>query len=296
LTTTNTDPDTTPGVAPDAAPGTASGTTPGAASGAASGTMSGTMSGAASCTEPEAVPDPASQARTTYRHGDLRRALIDAGVELARSGGPAAVVLREATRRAGVSPNAAYRHFADRHALLEAVCSECQSGVARAMEAEQAAIPAADAAASAATGAPIAPGRAAPPTAEAAARPGAPVDAVTARLRFRAVGTGYLRFALAEPGLFRTAFTASSDLESATSAARAGARGLTPFQLLGEALDDLVSTGVLPAERRPGAEFLAWSAVHGLASLLLDGPLRALPPDATQALIRRVVDMVEQGL
>ncbi|TFC16457.1 TetR/AcrR family transcriptional regulator [Cryobacterium sp. MDB2-10] len=213
--------------------------------------------------------------RSTYRHGDLRRALIDAGLELARSGGPSAVVLREATRRAGVAPNAAYRHFADRSALLEAVCSECQSGVARAIEDEQAALPVADVAAS---------------------DSGTTMDATAARLRFRAVGTGYLRFALSEPGLFRTAFTASSDLESATSAARAGARGLTPFQLLGEALDDLVTTGVLPAERRPGAEFLAWSAVHGLASLLIDGPLRALPAAATEALIGRVVTMVEQGL
>ena len=59
--------------------------------------------------------------RATYRHGDLRRALLDAGVELARQGGPDAVVLREATRRAGVAPNAAYRHFANRDDLLAAV-------------------------------------------------------------------------------------------------------------------------------------------------------------------------------
>lgn len=60
--------------------------------------------------------------RSTYRHGDLRRALLDAGIELARSGGPDAVVLREATRRAGVAPNAAYRHFASREALLRPRC------------------------------------------------------------------------------------------------------------------------------------------------------------------------------
>src|SRR4051812_38835116 len=53
---------------------------------------------------PEVPPVPG---RSTYRHGDLRRALLDAGIELARSGGPDAVVLREATRRAGVVPNAA---------------------------------------------------------------------------------------------------------------------------------------------------------------------------------------------
>ncbi|MEB0222417.1 helix-turn-helix domain-containing protein, partial [Pseudomonas sp. AB12(2023)] len=92
---------------------------------------------------------------------------IDAGLELARSGGPSAVVLREATRRAGVTPNAAYRHFADRSALLEAVCSECQSGVARAIEDGQAALPAPPAAS------------AAPAIAQADAAP-APAPALTA--------------------------------------------------------------------------------------------------------------------
>ena len=58
----------------------------------------------------------ATRGRRSYRHGDLRRALLDAGVALAREGGPDAVVLREATRRAGVVPNAAYRHFAGRQA------------------------------------------------------------------------------------------------------------------------------------------------------------------------------------
>ena len=75
-------------------------------------------------------------ARTTYRHGDLRRALLEAGIALARAGGPDAVVLREATRRAGVVPNAAYRHFANRQDLLEAVRSAALSELAKTMEAE----------------------------------------------------------------------------------------------------------------------------------------------------------------
>src|SRR5688500_16812376 len=81
-------------------------------------------------------------ARSTYRHGDLRRALLEAGMELARKGGPDAVVLREATRRAGVAPNAAYRHFASREALLQAVRAAALSAVAAAMEAELAKLPA----------------------------------------------------------------------------------------------------------------------------------------------------------
>src|SRR5690349_11913636 len=75
------------------------------------------------------------------RHGDLRRALLEAGIQLARAGGPDAVVLREATRRAGVVPNAAYRHFASRWELLQAVRSAAVSALAVAMEAELAKLP-----------------------------------------------------------------------------------------------------------------------------------------------------------
>jgi hypothetical protein len=110
------------------------------------------------------------------------------------------------------------------------------------------------------------------------------------------VGTGYLRFAREEPGLFRTAFSASENLRSAASPARAGEGGLTPFQLLEAALDGLVEAGVLPRKRRPGAEFLAWSAVHGLAMLLIDGPLRGLEGTAAHDVGQRVIDMVERGL
>ena len=204
--------------------------------------------------------------RETYRHGDLRRALLAAGMELARDGGPEAVVLREATRRAGVAPSAAYRHFANRRELLDAVCSSAQAALAVAIETELARMP----------------------------RDSDPAD--DARARLRAVGTGYLRFAQTETGLFRTAFSASDNLRGAASPARAGEGGLTPFQLLAAALDELVEAGVLPRERRPGAEFLAWSAVHGLAMLLIDGPLRGLDRAQAQDAGRRLIDMVERGL
>lgn len=213
---------------------------------------------------------PHSPARSTYRHGDLRRALLDAGIELARSGGPDAVVLREATRSAGVVPNAAYRHFASRQALLMAVREAALSAVAAAMKAELAALPAG----------------------------GTPAD--HARASVRAVGTGYLRFAQQETGLFRTAFGAPVDLlvdvKDAPDEAKGGASGLNPFELLGAALDRLVAAGALPPERRPGAEYLAWSAVHGMALLIIDGPLRGLPTVQTQALGQRLLDMVEKGL
>src|SRR3982074_1944084 len=74
--------------------------------------------------------------RKTFRHGDLRNALVTAGLEMARAGGPNAVILREATRQAGGSPNAAYRHFAGQAELLDAVRSACLSRLAAAIEDE----------------------------------------------------------------------------------------------------------------------------------------------------------------
>src|SRR5690349_14129905 len=67
-----------------------------------------------------------SDQRTPGRRprGVVRDRLVEAGLELARAGGPDAVVLREVTRKVGVVPNAAYRHFANHDELLAAVCTE----------------------------------------------------------------------------------------------------------------------------------------------------------------------------
>jgi AcrR family transcriptional regulator len=205
-------------------------------------------------------------ARATYRHGDLRRALLEAGIALARAGGPDAVVLREATRRVGVVPNAAYRHFASRQDLLEAVRSAALSELANAMEAEIAKV----------------------------RRVKAPEEA--ARATLRAVGAGYLRFAFTETGLFRTAFATPELLGFTGDPARKGKSGLDPLETLGSALDKLVATGLLPPERRPGAEFLAWSSVHGFAMLVIDGPLHQIPRADVDGIGARVIAMVEQGL
>ena len=122
--------------------------------------------------------------RKTFRHGDLRNALVTAGLEMARAGGPNAVVLREATRQAGVSPNAAYRHFANQSALLDGVRSACISQLAAAIEEEM-----------------------------KKCRPGRDPQAF-ARKSLRAVGMGYLGFAMKEPGMFRTAFSVPPPVHS----------------------------------------------------------------------------------
>ncbi len=69
---------------------------------------------------------PRLQQPKPYHHGDLKRVLIDAALGLVEEGGAEAVSVREAARRAGVSPGAPFRHFPNRVALMTAVAEEAQ--------------------------------------------------------------------------------------------------------------------------------------------------------------------------
>jgi len=200
-----------------------------------------------------------------YHHGRLRDALVDAGLELARAEGPDAVVLRAATRAAGVSHNAAYRHFADRDELLRAVCERCMSQLALLMERRMDAVP------------------------ESGPKK-------TAWARLNAIGAAYVEFATSEPGWFRTAFAVPHTMHSFKPGEGVGASGLGPYELLAARLDELVAVGAIPPQRRPGLEYAAWSAVHGLSTLLNDGPLRDLPAAEHLQALRVVLDVVARGL
>lgn len=108
---------------------------------------------------------------------------------------------------------------------------------------------------------------------------------------------GYLRFAQTETGLFRTAFTApQAEWYEHEGPYGTGPGGPDPFQLLSRALDEMVEAGALDEKRRPEAEYLAWSAVHDFAFLLIEGPLQGLERAQVEALSGRLLDMVENGL
>jgi AcrR family transcriptional regulator len=197
-----------------------------------------------------------------YHHGDLRAALIDEGLRAARTGGVGALALRELTRAVGVSPNAVYRHFADRQALVVAVAVAAQDLLARAMHDRLDAVD--------------------PDT--------SPATAAIARLR--AVGIGYIEFARAEPGWFELAYLTHDDRGPVSTAARVP----PPYQLLLDALDGLVSAGVLTVEQRTHAEWACWSSVHGFADLATRGPLRHQDLATVDALAAYVVDTAIRGL
>ena len=192
-----------------------------------------------------------------YHHGALHAALIDASIALAREGGPDRVVVREAARAADVSHSAAYRHFADRDALLAEVSEHARRELGDEMRTR-------------------------------VKRARGP------RQRLRAVGTAYIEFALREPGLFRTAFISHPATSPPDSNTR-GAAADDPFGILGHVLDQATAAGLIDSEVRPGAEIAAWSAVHGLANLLLDGPLPTTKAEVDFS-VTRVLDLVEHGL
>ncbi|MFJ4870176.1 TetR/AcrR family transcriptional regulator [Streptomyces sp. NPDC088757] len=207
----------------------------------------------------------------TYHHGDLRNALICAAVGLATEGGPERVVLREAARRVGVSPTAAYRHFDGRGELLRTVRAHAQRMLADSME-------------------------------RAAARePGADDPALAAERRLAALCRGYVGFAVEQPGLYRAAFCphrpagAGGGTDAALPERQPHEPEVRAFALLGDALDALARSDAPQRTVRPAAGAAAWSAVHGLSLLLLEGPLRRLPVQRRNAVVESTLAMVVTG-
>ncbi|MFJ9314481.1 TetR/AcrR family transcriptional regulator [Pimelobacter simplex] len=206
------------------------------------------------------VSTSTSSGKRAYHHGDLRNALVRAAADLAATGGPDAVTIRGAAREVGVTPTAAYRHFENQADLLEAARALAMDGMVAAMADFLAQVPA----------------------------DGDPVERALARLR--STGLGYIRFAVEEPGVFRTCFTGRLGGEAG------GMQDPAPYVLLGEMLDELVAVGYLAPEDRPDAEAGPWAAVHGLAMLLIDGPLCDLGGADREAAIERTLQLVTRGL
>ena len=197
--------------------------------------------------------------------GVIRDRLVAAGLELARAGGPDAVVLRGVTRKVGVVPNAAYRHFANHDELLAAVCTAAM----REFGAR---------------------------TAERVARVrGKRGDPAAAGRRLSAIGEAYLEFAHDEPGLFATAFAVPQQHVYDVPDEVTG-DDLRPLTQLRDVLDELVDAGVLDKANRAGAEYPIWSAVHGLAMLNEQGPLRDIPDATRRHIKRRTFDFIGRAL
>jgi len=201
--------------------------------------------------------------RDAYHHGDLRNALLEAAVRLVAQKGPDGFSLREAAREVGVSPAAAYRHFADKLALLTTLAVEAHGRLAAAMERALAKVP---------------------------GKPGSRARAIAA---LEGIGEAYVEFTVRHPGHFKIMFGAPYEVKDFRPGCAPSGRDA--FQILVETVDGLVAAGVVRQEARAGAELVAWSSVHGLATLLVSGAL-PLPPRARRMAMRTLARSILMGM
>lgn len=177
---------------------------------------------------------PPTEQRATYHHGALREELLTACLKLIEAEGIGAVSIRRVARAAGVSPGAPYHHFADRAALLSALCVQGFELLGERLR-------------------------------DARAQVDSPISALGALIET------YVRFASEQPAYFQLMFRPElshpekhPDVQIAVDAA---------FQMLVEAVDDCQRAGEAPAGNPAPVVAMAWALGHGLAALRLDGPL-----------------------
>jgi AcrR family transcriptional regulator len=166
-----------------------------------------------------------------YHHGDLRAALIRAGLAILAEEGIQALSLRAAARRAGVSHAAPYRHFADKEALLAAIAEEGFNMFAAEVEAAR------------------------------ARYPGSP------REQLEETAWAYVRFALAHPDHLRVMFGGSiEDPQAYPGLREAGSRA---FAVLVDIIRAGQDAGTIIAGEARLLAVVAWTQVHGLSLLLI---------------------------
>jgi AcrR family transcriptional regulator len=178
-----------------------------------------------------------------YHHGDLRRALLDVAQAVLTSEGVGALSLRDLARRVGVSPTAPYHHFPSKADLVTALAKDAFRALDEASE----------------------------QVLKGLSEPGE---------RLQALGVAYVLFAVDHPERFRLAFRPEmgGPFASLASDPNTLPQDVPGFRhllaVVGEAREAGLGWGpdALVALR-------AWSLVHGLASLLVDGPLRPLAAD-----------------
>jgi len=169
-------------------------------------------------------------ARQTYHHGDLRRDLIASVRQLVETHGPDGFSVAEASRAAGVSTAAPYKHFKDKTAILHAVVEDAMQRMADAM-------------------------------AEAVAPH--PVGSIE---RIDALGQSYIDFARAQPGVFRLMFGLTRGHEDDEVIME---RGRSAFRIVVDCVADYLGID-RDANLAWQRAYILWCFVHGHSFLVID--------------------------
>jgi AcrR family transcriptional regulator len=179
---------------------------------------------------------PSAKKDGPYHHGQLRDALLDAALRLARERGLQGVTLREVARTAGVSHAAPYHHFADKAELVTALAVAGFERLAAVLRAAVAAAPADDLA------------------------------------RLHAAGVAYVGFAQREPAAFRIMFRPElRQTETGSFSTDIDAAGRRAYQVLRDEIARGQLAGLVRPDHLDALALTAWSTMHGLATLLIDG-------------------------
>jgi len=197
-----------------------------------------------------------------YHHGDLRRSLVQAALELAAEGRDWNFSLREVARRAGVSHNAPYSHFAHKRDLLDAAAaaghdllrSELMAAVARIED---------------------------------------PAAAVTH------MGLAYVNFGTRNAALYRLMFSSALSgpdwRPEAVLAAGVATRAVLANILRRGARIRAFDPALTRESNLEAAALYAWAAVHGLTMLAIDGLAKG-EHLSTESMARKVVETIFRGL
>ena len=169
----------------------------------------------------------------SYHHGDLKNALIQAGIELLARDGVHALSLRKVAARAGVSHAAPYSHFADKQGLIAAISTEGYRKVQVRVEAVWAANQ---------------------------------QDALKLLVR---TAWAYVQFALQEPDHFKITFSGVVEKEKSYPALVEAAHH--SFSLLVQVVDRCQTQGFLRPGPNELTAVAVWGAIHGFVTLILEG-------------------------
>ncbi|WP_306506752.1 TetR/AcrR family transcriptional regulator [Corynebacterium sp.] len=201
-----------------------------------------------------------------YHHGNLHEEILKEAIALGRQHGPQAVTIRAATRAVGVSPTAAYRHFADQAALLDAVADVSSNElISRLFEAAE-------------------------------STEGTVVD------KMMATGFAYFEFGLEEPNFFECLITSRGfDVPAGLDAATVGSDSDRRIQALAT-FYGYMARYAREIGQDPKPEFMmanclaCWSSVHGFTVLCTTGNLAPLPREAKDRLAKAVIAASVRGL
>lgn len=191
-----------------------------------------------------------------HHHRDLGTALLDEAAAMIAQGGVASVTMRALGRRLGVSRGAPYRHFASKEALLVAVAAAGFNRLTTRLQAVD------------------------------AAAPGCGVE------RLRRLGEAYVRFAVEHPAHYRLMYGREALTRDEVPTLRDAAVRL--FDEMVEVIRAHQKTGNIKRQDPHTQAYVAWSALHGLASLWIEGQI--LATDDIEGLIRQTTTTVLDGM